>query len=375
GNSLWNTQFSQLDAKTVFQTVAITTNLLRIRSIVNTSTSPVSDGVVNVRGASTITASGVSTSNGATFNWTDAGSLTSVRKTSLFATSGTLTLGTAGINNAGVFTLNGATANCLEAGDILVRSSASGTARPWTGSGIFILTDVDLQDQNSTPTINVLTGNNSGNNTNFNFNYGPIGTLTYDQTNYNVAEGQSITVTVKRPVSEPCGLPVTVDYATSDGTAIAGTHYTATSGTLSLAQGVMTQTYTITTTPGMGGAGKSFFLLLNNQNPSFFAENTPNGIPPTTVTILAPTAAGSLLKGRLLTSTGRGLSNAQVVLTNTRTGELSYARSSGFGYFTFEDLPTGDLYILEVPSKRFRFNQQSFTLNGDLTDLVLTAQP
>jgi CSLREA domain-containing protein len=89
---------------------------------------------------------------------------------------------------------------------------------------------------------------------------------------------------------------------------------------------------------------------------------------------LAPTAAGSLLKGRLLTSNGRGLSNSLVMLTNTRTGEVKSARSSGFGYFTFEDLPTGDLYILEVPSKRFRFNQQSFTLNGDLTDLVLTAQ-
>jgi hypothetical protein len=89
---------------------------------------------------------------------------------------------------------------------------------------------------------------------------------------------------------------------------------------------------------------------------------------------LAPTAAGSSLRGRLVTSTGRGVSNSQVVLTNAATGEVRYARSSSFGYFRFEDLPTGDLYILDVPSKRFLFNQTSFTLNGDLTDLVLTAQ-
>jgi hypothetical protein len=89
----------------------------------------------------------------------------------------------------------------------------------------------------------------------------------------------------------------------------------------------------------------------------------------------APTAAGSTVSGRLVTPSGRGLSNAQVVLTNTRTGEVRVVRSSSFGRFNFEELSTGDFYILEVPSKRYRFNPLSFTLNEDLTDLVLTANP
>lgn len=93
-----------------------------------------------------------------------------------------------------------------------------------------------------------------------------------------------------------------------------------------------------------------------------------------TFDVCAPTAAGSLLKGRLLTQNGRGLSNSEVMLTNVNTGEIRFVRSGSFGYFTFEDLPSGDFYILNVSSKRYRFEQQSFTLNGDLIDLVLTAQ-
>jgi hypothetical protein len=63
-----------------------------------------------------------------------------------------------------------------------------------------------------------------------------------------------------------------------------------------------------------------------------------------------------------------------VVLTNTRTGEIRYTRSGSFGNFDFEDCQSGDFYILDIPSKKYRFNQQSFTLGGDLTDLVLTAE-
>lgn len=89
---------------------------------------------------------------------------------------------------------------------------------------------------------------------------------------------------------------------------------------------------------------------------------------------LVPTAANSVVRGKLLAPNGRGLSNATVVLTNATTGEIKYTRSSAFGYFHFDNCESGNFYILDVPSKRFRFDQTSFTLNGDLTDLILTAQ-
>jgi hypothetical protein len=89
---------------------------------------------------------------------------------------------------------------------------------------------------------------------------------------------------------------------------------------------------------------------------------------------LAPTAANSSINGKLLTPNGRGLANAQIILTNTNTGEIRYARSSSFGYFNFADLPSGDFYLLNVQSKRFVFNQQAFNLSGDLDALVLIGQ-
>jgi hypothetical protein len=91
--------------------------------------------------------------------------------------------------------------------------------------------------------------------------------------------------------------------------------------------------------------------------------------------LLAPTAAGSTVNGKLVAPSGRGLANSQVMLTDATTGEVRYTRSGSFGMFTFTDLPSGHFYILDVPSKRYHFNQTSFTLNGDLDDLILTANP
>jgi sugar lactone lactonase YvrE len=57
--------------------------------------------------------------------------------------------------------------------------------------------------------------------------------------------------------------PVTVNYATADGTAVAGTDYTQTSGTLTFAPGVTSQTVTVPiTTVATGGPTKTFTLNL-----------------------------------------------------------------------------------------------------------------
>jgi CSLREA domain-containing protein len=88
---------------------------------------------------------------------------------------------------------------------------------------------------------------------------------------------------------------------------------------------------------------------------------------------LVPIAATAFVRGRLLTPTGRGLTNAFVVLTNTNTGEVRYARSTTFGYFTLRNLPTDNFYTINVSSKSYRFTGQSITLSQDLDGLVLNA--
>ena len=72
----------------------------------------------------------------------------------------------------------------------------------------------------------------------------PPGSVQFNATDYSVAEDAIIVpVTVTR-TGESVGT-VSVDYTTSDGTAMAGSDYVATSGTLTFADGVMNQLLTV----------------------------------------------------------------------------------------------------------------------------------
>jgi glucose/arabinose dehydrogenase len=70
------------------------------------------------------------------------------------------------------------------------------------------------------------------------------GVLQFGAVNYSANENQgTATITVTRTGGS--NVPVTVHYATSDGTATAGSDYTATSGTLSFGVGETTKTFTV----------------------------------------------------------------------------------------------------------------------------------
>lgn len=73
----------------------------------------------------------------------------------------------------------------------------------------------------------------------------------------------------------------------------------------------------------------------------------------------APTAASASVSGRVGTSDGRGISNAVLSITNTRTGETRSARTGSFGYYSIGDLATGETYVLTINSKRFVFGNPS----------------
>ena len=72
----------------------------------------------------------------------------------------------------------------------------------------------------------------------------PAGTVQFSAATYRVSEaGSAATIIVKRTGGTASG--VTVDYATSDGTATAGTDYTTKSGTLTFGAGQTSKTFTI----------------------------------------------------------------------------------------------------------------------------------
>lgn len=91
------------------------------------------------------------------------------------------------------------------------------------------------------------------------------GTLELSAASYNVSQSAGRTTISVTRTGGSTG-PVSVSYATSDGTAIAGTDYTATSGTLSWSDGdTATKTFSVPISNGAAISGtKSFKVTLSN---------------------------------------------------------------------------------------------------------------
>lgn len=87
-----------------------------------------------------------------------------------------------------------------------------------------------------------------------------------------------------------------------------------------------------------------------------------------------PSAANVAVSGRVLTSSGFGISQAVVSITST-DGVTRFAPTNAFGYYSFEDLLTGGTYVVSVASKRYSFvNQTQIVIaNDNLTDINFTA--
>ena len=106
-------------------------------------------------------------------------------------------------------------------------------------------------------------------------------TVQFSAAEYAVGESDGAT-TITVNLSSPSGQQVKVDYATSDGTATAGSDYTAASGTLTFAPGETNKTFAVTALDdALVEADETVILTLSN------AVNAALGIPnPATLTIL-----------------------------------------------------------------------------------------
>lgn len=74
--------------------------------------------------------------------------------------------------------------------------------------------------------------------------------------------------------------------------------------------------------------------------------------------------------GRVLTPNGQGLLNALVVLID-QNGVRRIATTSSFGVFTFENVPTTQVYMIGVRSKRYRFPTRSMLVTTNITNIDL----
>lgn len=117
--------------------------------------------------------------------------------------------------------------------------------------------------------------------------------------------------------------------------------------------------YTVEGTIGQNAAGTTQHNSTLKFQPGFW-----------TAQVLAPTAAGAILGGRVTTVSGQGIKNARLTLTMP-SGETRNLVSGSFGYYRFEDLAAGGTYILTVTAKRFVFSvpAQVVPLSEDRGDI------
>jgi len=88
-----------------------------------------------------------------------------------------------------------------------------------------------------------------------------------------------------------------------------------------------------------------------------------------------PTAAPASISGRATSAGGRGLAGAKLILTDLATGETRATVTDSLGNYIFTDVPTAELYMLTISSRKATFsdNTRTFTLNEDAFDMNFIA--
>lgn len=97
------------------------------------------------------------------------------------------------------------------------------------------------------------------------------------------------------------------------------------------------------------------------------------GLHQYTIQVFPVTAASVSISGRIVTPDGRGLRNAKVILTDA-SGNSRTTTSSQFGYYRFNNVEVGQIYVITVASKKYQFLPQTVTVTEEVSDLNFAAQ-
>ena len=159
------------------------------------------------------------------------------------------------------------------------------------------------------------------------------GALQFSSATYSIGEnGGSATITVVRDGGTAGS--VTVDYATSDGSATAGADYTAASGTLTFAQGEASKTFTVPILDdGNAETDETVNLTLTNAT----GGATLGTVPTAVLTIIdndtASSGPGTLQFSAASYSEAEDAGNATITVTRTggSTGSVSVSYSTSDG--------------------------------------------
>ena len=129
--------------------------------------------------------------------------------------------------------------------------------------------------------------------------------------------------------------------------------------TYSVTAGSLPPGLNLTTTPVAGGTVSVSGTPTMSGIYNFTVTGT-DGVNSTTtyytITILAPTAAGTMVGGRVTEANGRGIFRALVTMTDAQ-GNQQQAFTNQQGYYQFEDVTSGQVYVFTAMHRRYMFDQ------------------
>lgn len=112
-----------------------------------------------------------------------------------------------------------------------------------------------------------------------------------------------------------------------------------------------------------GQSGSSYHMYIRGGAPSDF--NGSEDLQLSTDAIIAPSAAGVTIAGRVLDGYGRAISSAKLTLTNAFTGEVEVVYTNSFGYYKFEDVTSFDFFVMNVSHRRYSFPNGTVQFSAD----------
>lgn len=88
---------------------------------------------------------------------------------------------------------------------------------------------------------------------------------------------------------------------------------------------------------------------------------------------VAPTSAGVSVSGRVLTQKGVGIPRA-VISYMDYSGAVHYAVTNAFGFYHFENVPAGEIYVFSVNHKKYNFPPQAVVVLGEKQEVNFTVE-
>ena len=87
---------------------------------------------------------------------------------------------------------------------------------------------------------------------------------------------------------------------------------------------------------------------------------------------VVPTASNVAVAGQVTDENGNPISRVTITLTSA-SGVVRQAVTGSFGYFQFEDIPSGETYVAEARHKRYEFSPQVVNVSDNVKDLNFVA--